>query len=494
MIRRLPLLLLLAFFFLPGCEKEEPEDLKKETEAQEIEMEIDLNLGIPFETYAECYAKFKTVGPFDYKPKEYGVVIIDVAANVASNVVKFEMQKINLDTAFTLENLKPSSIYQVFAYVKNQEKEWRSDTLEWPTKEPIVENLSAYFGNTGDTVMVKGRGFSNNPDHIQVTFGDVAAKVIKVEKVNNESIVSIIVPELDFEPKTVNVSSGNYTFTFEELFTRRIWKNYQFPGYGFSPIFLFSFGNKAYFNIQIPGNNQTMFEFDTETKVFTKKADLPVFPNYSCATSMNGKGYMVFITYTDRESVNKLYEYNPETDQWLVREELISPLRSLFYSVFTDGNLLYFFGGYDFNSKEIFNDYFTYDVENDLYGELPSLNFRLTRYLYEHEGEIYSLIEDSEENYKIVKFNRLQQEWTEVFSVLDGFERGSSFLIGEKFYFYLHDQQKIWSYNLIIKEWKEEGAQWVLPEPLTGFKTSWSLNGKAYMAGEGNLLWEFAVE
>lgn len=94
-----------------------------------------------------------------------------------------------------------------------------------------------------------------------------------------------------------------------------------FPGGNRAHATSFSIGNKGYVVLGLstggPQGNQfamDLWEYDSETSTWTKKADFPTKPfaiNASTAFSIGNRGY-VGISCGDLQ----LYEYNPDTNRW----------------------------------------------------------------------------------------------------------------------------------------------------------------------------------
>jgi len=75
---------------------------------------------------------------------------------------------------------------------------------------------------------------------------------------------------------------------------------------------------------------------------WTSKAPMPSTLNYSKATMLNGKIYVVGAHYGENVG-NSLFEYDPVTDNWIVRKSM--PSSRLYFAVAACSNKIYVIGG-----------------------------------------------------------------------------------------------------------------------------------------------------
>lgn len=464
MIRKLPLLLL-ACLFLFGCEKEEinnPEEGK-------LAFTFSLQKHNVTTTTANFTGTYQWSGAYGEEKKAFGARLIDLESNTTTDVLNFDNMRETTKT-FLLENLSVAKTYSLYLFAGAGETEWQSDTITFTTVDPKINSLSYYKAAVGDTLKILGEGFPEYTENISVTFGEISAKVVKAE----DNVLMLIVPQMDFGPKKVTVRTGSFSYTFEKPFQRASWEyvDHTVKGYGY---FLFSIGNKAYLEY-----GMQLWEFDSETEKFSRKADLPSnrYHNYPVSTSTNGKGYLV--SEAKEGETNKLYEYDPQADLWKMKEELIAPSRSYYFAIYPKDGVLHLHGGYDILNKIQYDDLFEYDVLNDLYGELPAVTEPINRAtFFNYQGFSYAI---SKKGNRILKFDDTSQSW-KVIDTYPIIEKSYMiFFIKEKVYFISPALDKAWSYKINTKEWLEEG--FLAPDAntmdITEVYSQFSLSGKGY--------------
>ncbi|QHZ45415.1 Kelch repeat-containing protein [Bacillus sp. NSP9.1] len=116
------------------------------------------------------------------------------------------------------------------------------------------------------------------------------------------------------------------------------------------------------------------YSYDINTKKWTKKNNMPVRAIGTNTASLNGKIYAVGGmngAYTKEKMFKTLYEYNPETDSWTKKQNLISELT--FTSVTTLNGKIYIMGGVIPGDKATATTQ-VYDPSNDSIEEFKSLN------------------------------------------------------------------------------------------------------------------------
>lgn len=112
-------------------------------------------------------------------------------------------------TAEILTTLKEEVTYYVRAYAKNNEYLVYGKNVSFlslGSKAPEISSINSNEGTIGDTVLIRGNGFSFLSKENDVKFNDIKATTISA----NDSIITVIVPEINKEKSNVTVSiAGN---------------------------------------------------------------------------------------------------------------------------------------------------------------------------------------------------------------------------------------------------------------------------------------------
>lgn len=79
----------------------------------------------------------------------------------------------------------------------------------------------------------------------------------------------------------------------------------------------FSIGETGYVVNQLPGQPPRLFAYNSETDVWTRKADFPGVQRLrGIAFSVKGKGYFGLGTGVNQQGLRDIWQYDPATDQW----------------------------------------------------------------------------------------------------------------------------------------------------------------------------------
>ena len=225
-------------------------------------------------------------------------------------------------------------------------------------------------------VQIIGSGFSalvprDSSDRIKVFLGDVWATAHVV----NDTILEFIVPpgaasgipcvewrgQRYCATRSFTVLPGNSMLgTFMKL--------PDYPGHYFTG-YMFAIANSLYV-----GDIQGFWRFNTENHQWTRAANAPEWATRTTAVVVNGKGYVFGgLTATGGNGNNQLWQYDPQTNQWLVKAPMPSEVR--FNSVsFAYNNKIYIAGGYNTNSQStVPTQLWEYDLSTDQWQQKPTL-------------------------------------------------------------------------------------------------------------------------
>lgn len=181
-----------------------------------------------------------------------------------------------------------------------------------------IESLSSGFGVENDSLTILGTGFSEIPKHNIVTFDGQKAEVIS----STTSSLTVRIPKRKTKTAKVIVSvdSCQTTETSFEYLTDT-WKLIpsELPRDGRWYATSFSIGNKGYICMGIDQDRnrlKDLWEFDSETQKWTKRADYTAASrNAAVAFVIDGMAYLG-TGHNGVEGSNDFWKYNPQTDEW----------------------------------------------------------------------------------------------------------------------------------------------------------------------------------
>lgn len=218
--------------------------------------------------------------------------------------------------------------YYVRAYILTDQYEVYGNVKSFSSKgslPPVIYDFKPKFGPIGTEVTIEGKNFVLTKNGNIVKFGDVEVIVDSV----SENRLVVTVPQIT-KPKKVQITVETAGMTASSQGSFDLW----FPwkrindfneGYAawLDPI-SFTLNNKGYYGL---GYNKTTFwEYDPTKDTFTQKASFPkpvaAFP---ISFTANNKGYVLFVDdhYSTaggiwiNDTINELWEYNPENDAWI---------------------------------------------------------------------------------------------------------------------------------------------------------------------------------
>ncbi|MGY8615267.1 Kelch repeat-containing protein [Bacillus velezensis] len=119
-------------------------------------------------------------------------------------------------------------------------------------------------------------------------------------------------------------------------------------------------------------NLSKIFCYDTESKIWSQKRDLPVPIGGATAQTFNGKIYIIgganSILMPPKTTYDSIYEYDPETDIWLEKNKLLTGVQYT-TSALLDGKI-YILGGGSSSNKEVTSEVQVYNPKDNSVTEL----------------------------------------------------------------------------------------------------------------------------
>lgn len=222
--------------------------------------------------------------------------------------------------------LAKGQTYYVRAYILTDQYEVYGNIKSFISQgslPPVIEGFEPKFGPIGTEVTIVGKNFTLSKNENTVKFGDVE---VIVESVSENSII-VTIPQITKPGMAqITVETAGMIATSQDSFDLWFpWKRLNdfndgyIAGYPIS----FSLNNKGYFGL---GYNKTNFwEYDPVKDIFIKKSDFPKsIGAYPMSFTANNKGYVLFVDsdYSTpggiwiNDTINELWEYNPENDAW----------------------------------------------------------------------------------------------------------------------------------------------------------------------------------
>lgn len=126
--------------------------------------------------------------------------------------------------------------------------------------------------------------------------------------------------------------------------------------------------NPLFFKSQTPEVYVANFSNFTWNQVNEIKFD---FPLYSSKAELPDGSYLITGGDNDGEALNTCYFYN-SNGQIIQKNNMNNP-RKIHSSIYLDG-YVYVFGGFNPYSNKIFNNVEKYDIKNDIWINLPTMN------------------------------------------------------------------------------------------------------------------------
>jgi N-acetylneuraminic acid mutarotase len=228
--------------------------------------------------------------------------------------------------------------YYVRAYILTDQYEVYGNEKSFSSQgslPPEIDDFEPKFGPIGTLVTIAGKNFALSKKENTVKFGDIE---VIVDSVSENSLL-VTIPQIT-RPEMVQVSietAGMITTSQDSFDLWFPWNriNDFNDGYiGGYPI-SFSLNNKGYFGL---GYNKTNFwEYDPVKDIFIKKSDFPKsISAFPMSFTANNKGYVLFVDdqYSTsggiwiNDTINELWEYNPENDAWTRKADFPGSKRS----------------------------------------------------------------------------------------------------------------------------------------------------------------------
>ncbi len=184
---------------------------------------------------------------------------------------------------------------------------------------PIIADFNPKSGATGTAVTITGENFSATPNNNEILFGGVSAEVISSSHTSIETTVPQGAQTGSIRI-TVNGLSGTSMENFEVL--KPFWvQKADFGGIGRIRSTGFSIGNKGYIILgnsisQNAGRETDLWEYNPETDEWIQKSDFPSLGReYAISFTIGDKAY-VGLGFSNDGDNNDLWEYDQELDQW----------------------------------------------------------------------------------------------------------------------------------------------------------------------------------
>lgn len=195
-----------------------------------------------------------------------------------------------------------------------------------------IEEISMPFGLEGDSIIIKGKGFSELLTQNIVKFDDQHAEVIEAKT----DYLKIIIPNRRDKFAKISVSVDDCQNTvFEQQFEYLTdqWEllNADLPRTGRWYATTFTIGDKAYLCTGMDENRERLkdlWEFDPKTLKWTEKAEFPgTARNAAVAFVIDGFAYVGTGFDSNVGSTRDFYKYNPQKNEWTQISDLPGEVR-----------------------------------------------------------------------------------------------------------------------------------------------------------------------
>jgi N-acetylneuraminic acid mutarotase len=309
-----------------------------------------------------------------------------------------------------------------------------------------------------------------------------------------ESIIEGISPHVNYYVRAYALDKDlTETYSEEEpdFIIENVWIQLQpFPGEARQQAFGFSIGSKGYFGGGRRWHEGSFivfndfWEYNTESGVWTRRADFPSESSIHSAFVINDKGYVY------QNLTNELYEYDPSVNQWFPKKGLPVDETKILPVAMTINNKGYIIGGSNTNTVWV------YDPELDKWeesenkfrdvGVYAGIGFNIGDRYFLGGGHTRENMEV--EPVKLTDFYEyvpLAENWADKASV-DMFESYylSSFSLGNRGY--VLDYDMLWEYNP-----NEDENEWYSVSDFPNFAkrlfpTIVSINNMGYLFGGAN--------
>lgn len=246
----------------------------------------------------------------------------------------------------------PGEIYQLRAFIRTPENYIFGNKIEFGfngSKPVELYSFTPSRGTTGDTVIIEGKYFSRAIGGNIVRFGNDTAKVILVE----EGRLFVTVPEIpEDQICQISVKTPSSFSSLAGQFER--WYNWtrlydSIPG-------SYHRGTKAGdFFVLFDNWNQTTMAYNISTGSYFTTSPFPGsdYGYYSPVFSCEGLAYMLC------NGSKQLWQYNPETDVWIQKQDIPSQIQTDFKPM-VFGSVAYFL-----IDHENLTDIWAYDASAD---------------------------------------------------------------------------------------------------------------------------------
>ena len=345
--------------------------------------------------------------------------------------------------------------------------------LSQGSSPPKIINFEPKYGPIGTKVIIEGGNFIQSKTGNIVKFGDINVAVNSY----SENQLLITIPEISKPEKVqITIETAGMVVTSQDSFDLWFpWKRMNDFNEGYVEIYPVSFtlNNKGYFGL---GYNETDFwEYDPVKDLFIKKADFPKsIGAYPISFTANNLGYVLFIdneyrpvgSWTYNDTINELWEYNPENDLWTRKADFPGAKRSygVALSINDKGYIVggkYWDQSWDYYPKDLWE----YDPLRDEWtqkADFPGSD-RARSFGFSMNGKGYFGIGSTGWSQKsIYEYNPDTDTWTYYSEYPgEGYNNIKGFIINGKCYLGLGRENSddsysdFWEFNIENKTWKE---------------------------------------
>ncbi len=348
-----------------------------------------------------------------------------------------------------------------------------------------IESISQSIGLEKDSLIIKGKGFSEILAQNIVQFDNQKAEIIEAKS----DYLKVIVPNHKDKFVKINVSvndcqSLTYEKPFEYLTDKWEPLNADLPGAGRWYATTFTIGDKAYICNGMDENRRRLYdlwEFDTKTLKWTEKnafpgtarnasvafvidgiayvgsgydpnigstrdfyrynpvedkwsaiSDLPgAVREHSIAFALNGKGYVM----TGKNTTGWLkdnWEYDPKTDKWTRKSDMPGPERTFVANALIYENKAFIGGGHSKEGDDWRSDWYEYNPKIDTWTMKAPFYAKDPTGFY-MGGRFYLLYEDAR---KLAVYDPQSDKWIKLGKPMDKFTlHGATFSFPNRAFF-----------------------------------------------------------
>jgi N-acetylneuraminic acid mutarotase len=323
-----------------------------------------------------------------------------------------------------------------------------------------IEEISQPFGLERDSLVIKGKGFSELLIQNLVNFDDQKAEIIEAKS----DFLKVIIPNRKDKFAKISVSVNDcqnavFEQQFEYLTDQWELLNADLPRAGRWYATTFMIGDKAYLCTGIDENRERLkdlWEFDPKTLRWTEKAEFPGSArNASVAFVIDGMAYVGTGYDPKIGSTRDFYKYNPQKDEWSQISDFPGKVREHAVGFALNGK------GYVTTGKSLngwVKDNWEYDPKTDKWTRKadvpgPDRGYVANAFVYDNKVLLGggNSIENDGWRSDWYEYNPINDTWTQKASFLA--KDPTSFQIGERFYVMYENTQKMAVYDPKYDKW-----------------------------------------